>query len=540
MLTRERFAQDDGVLAVVVVLVAVLALLMVTVVSVVLPTFGVARTSQSGEQASAQVESGLSDALFRLDQLQDNVVNFCDITVPGEGPLPSALSSALKAAGLSQSQCLEGASPGASPLPGAPGLQWYVVSTVTPPAGINDEVRIVASAAVGGQSRTVTEYAYRSDSNVGIYSVTQFTGDGTLNQAGVYTVSGFPITALQSGTVDVGVGPNGFMSCNGLSTTTSIEEVPELGATAPTCQNVLPGNSILDPKDPVVCAQGQQSTLFAPCVSTASFATVDGTPASQTYCPLPGTGLPNPSGISSVASPGPNAVFDCLTGGNPVTLEDSTSDPNPAQPSPGCPSSTTPSLPYTIQGVPAKTVPAGSYYFDSTSVTIGNLDPCLFTNGPVNIFILPHNCTASGCPMYVPPSPSSTCPQAQNTVSTSLNVTGSYVNAASGSSPVFPKFYPGNPANLNVYWAGDWGGNGQTAYGFSMNKGSQSNPAVFDGNLYAPGANITMGGKGQILFGSVVDNCFIYNGSPTMYFVYPQHPTHFLSGWAVTHFSISP
>ena len=111
---RLRDRGEEGNLVVVVILVAVMALVVGIAVATLAPTFGVAHTSQTGEQAVAEANAGLSDALFHLDQLGDNAASFC------VGNPPANLLSAANLASCYVT--------GTSPLPSAPGLRYYVVA----------------------------------------------------------------------------------------------------------------------------------------------------------------------------------------------------------------------------------------------------------------------------------------------------------------------------------------------------------------------------------------------------------------------------
>lgn len=490
-------------------------ILLVGIVAAVLPsTFSTASSSQAGEQAVSQANSGVSDALFRLDQMGDSISGFC-VGTPPASVLP---------AGLTASSCMV---EGTTALTSAPGLQYYLGSPVTTglPAGVTNEVQLVSHAVVSGQARTVHVVIYRVADTFGIFGVAGVNANGALKKANVYEVGGYPVTGpLQGGTVDIGVGPNGNSTCTGNSGGTAIVTIGENGAKDSACPNWQSEAANFDPTDPTICTTGQVSSAFSPCVDTSSFATSGG----QDYCPLPGTGIPNPLLLTApfatpLATPPPQsgAVFDCATNGAAVTIGE-----NPGAPSLGCAAGVA-ALPFGLTSIPA-----GTYYFDSNAVTVGNLDPCLLPS-QVSIFVLPTGCASNACPQYVPTSTSNqvmssnscTLPPSANT-NVSLTLAGNDINA--GPAPQLPfDFTPGNPANFNLYWSGN--------NAVSVQKG-----LVFDGNLYAPGSILVMDGNGYETFGSLILGCFSQKGSPNLYFVYPQHPRQFLQGWTQTAYRITP
>lgn len=400
-------------------------------------------------------------------------------------------------------------------------MQYEVAADVAPPlpAGVVNEVAVTSHAVAGNQQRTVTSTVYRVADSFGLFGVSGLDTRGTLTQANVFEVGGFPVSG-PSGSVNIGVGPNGIATCAGSSTgVTSIVTIGQQGATSPgskPCPNWTQQPTSFEPSPPTVCSAGHFSTAFAPCVNTSAFATngVGG----ATYCPLPGSGIPNTLSTSTrITLPSQNAVFDCTTAGAPITV------------------TTDKSLPFGLSKIPA-----GTYYFDSNTATIGNIDPKLLA-GATNMFILPTNCNGGACPQYAPTSgsnqveTSSGChlPSDANT-SVNLTLAGSaYVNSSYSKRPGWPKqpmpyFIPGDPANLTVYWSG-------------TNQITTTGANVFDGELYAPGAIVKYDGNtGPQIFGSMILNCFDQHGTPNLYLVYPQHPRQFLLGWSVTNYSITP
>ncbi len=498
---------EDGSLVLVVIIIVLLLLLASVTLAAVIPGFRVATTAANGEQAVAQANAGLSDALFRLDQMGDNVTDFC-VGNPPATLVPTGVT------------CMVG---GSSPLASAPGLQYEVAADVAPPlpAGVVNEVVITSHAVAGNQQRTVTSTVYRVADGFGLFGVSGLDTRGALSQSNVFEVGGYPVSGpLIGGIVDVGVGPSGTANCTGSSSGTSIVTIGQQGATLPSsskCPKWTQEPTSFEPAPPTVCSGGQFSTAFAPCVNTSAFATngVGG----ATYCPLPGSGIPNSLSTStSITPPSQNAVFDCSTTSSaPITVTTDTS------------------LPFGLSKIPA-----GTYYFNSNAVTIGNINPALLA-GATNMFILPSDCNGGACPQYAPTSGSNQVetgggckvpPNANTSVSLALG-SSAYVNSLSSSTagwPTQPKpyFSPGDPANLTVYWSGN-------------NQITTTGANVFDGELYAPGAIvINDGSTGPQIFGSMILNCFQEHGGPNLYLVYPQHPRQFLLGWSVTNYSITP
>ncbi|MHB1510489.1 MAG: hypothetical protein ACYCVV_14315 [Acidimicrobiales bacterium] len=489
-------------------IIAVLLLLLASVtLAAVIPGFRVATTAVNGEQAAAQANAGLSDALFRLDQMGDNVTDFC-IGDPPANLIPTGLSCMVS---------------GPSPLPSAPALQYEVAADVPAPLppGVVNEVVITSHAADGNQQRTVTSTVYRVADGFGLFGVSGLDSRGALSQSNVFEVGGYPVSGpLVGGTVDVGVGPSGNATCTGSSSGTSIVTIGQQGATSPSssqCPKWTQEPTSFEPLPPTICSGGQISTAFAPCVTTSVFATYGA--SDITYCPLPGSGIPNTlSPTTKITLPSQNAVFDCTTPtGAPITV------------------TTKATLPFGLSQIPA-----GTYYFNSNATTIGNINPALLA-GATNMFILPSACGSDACPQYAPTSGSNQVetgggcnlpPNANTNVSLALG-SSAYINSLSSSSAGWPHqpkpyFIPGDPANLTVYWSG----NNQI-----ITKGAN----VFDGELYAPGAIvINDGNTGPQIFGSMILNCFQEHGGPNLYLVYPQHPRQFLLGWSVTNYSITP
>lgn len=440
-----------------------------------------ASQSQLSSDVVAQAHAGISDALFRLDQMGNHPSPFC-VGAPPADALPS---------GLTLASCVPS---GPTPLPSAPDLQWYVVSAVsgTLPAGVTNEFDITVHATSSNQQRTASAVLYREADDFGFFGVSSFTSNGALKQANVEVVASKG--QASQGSVYFGVGPGGTASCSGNDANSQIKTVGQRGSTVTSCPQPTDATTALEPSSPSVCASHQSTSAFAPCVDTSSFATSGG----SDYCPLPGSGVPNvlPTSQSLLAPPpapdsgATSPVFDCSSGGAALTV------------------TTSASLPFQLSKIPA-----GTYYLDSNAVTLGEIDPSDLA-GPVNLFILPAGCTSLSCPepAATPSCPSSTSP--------SLTIAADN-NVPSGATPP-----PGNPADWNVFYEGA---------GLSVAK-----KIWFDGSLYAPDASLTSdGATGLKLFGSLVLDCWTVNGAPTLTFAYPFSAQQYVVNWSVTDFKLS-
>jgi hypothetical protein len=536
---REAVASrgDAGNLVAVIILVFVLAALIVVTVGATVPTFHVATSAQNGEQAVAQANSGLSDALFQLDQMGDQVSSFC----VGQPP-----ASLLASAGLTS--CVNETA--AHPVPAAPGVQYYVAEDKTGllPFGVTNEVELISQAKVGSESRRASELVYRESNNFGIFAIGALTINGNSGSAAVGAGSGNPLQITANVTINFGGGPSGQLTCTGGGPSDSVW-IAESGATI-SCSGVtqLKENTVLSPVDPSICAGDQVSTAFAPCIATGGSS--DGqcpncqVAGGSTYCPLPGLGFKAQPTLSSAPTPPQDAVFDCtsLVPGGPVFIGDTsgTSITNG-----GCASTSTPavSLPDHFS-----TIPPGNYYLDSNDVVICPMPPFIpqisgtgtpsSPIGPVNLFVLPEACgsglTSGQCPFDTPGSGTYTCPVGGST-SPQLTVNG-YINAtnppngytgptvtASGGTQVVA----GAPSDFNILWGGD------SAINFPKD-------TVMDSNLYAPGASLKLDGTHYTTIGSLALNCFYMKGGPTLDFTYGEHGGQILQNWTVSQYQITP
>ena len=497
---------DSGNLVAAIVLITVIALLASVTIAAVVPSFSTAHTAQSGEQAVAQANAGLSDALFHLDQMGDAPTSFC----AGDPP------ASLLPSGMTDSSCYL---TGSAPVPSAPGVRYYVGNVVTSDqaGGTVQEVALTSYAWVSGQNRTATETVYRVSDSYGIFGVSGFSATGALKNANVFEVGGCSslsdptCTPVQGGTVPVGVGPYGGALCTGNSSGSLIVTVGQNGSVNNGCPNWTAEATGLEPGAPTICGSGQTSSPFSPCIDISSFATYEG----STYCPLWGSGIPNTISSSTEITPPQNAVFDCATDGAAVGVGSTSS---------GCPAAGT--LPFHLSSIPP-----GTYYFDSNNFTVDNLDQCVFA-GPVSLFVLPADCSSGACPLYTPTSGSDlvgggnkcNLPPNANT-NVNLTLVGSYVNA--GETPVSPfNFTPGVTSNFSLYWSGN-------------NAITPTKGMIIDGQLYAPAAIMQLEGSGYEFYGSVVLNCFGAHGSPNLYFVRPLHAREFLMSWTVTNYRVT-
>lgn len=523
---RRLRGDDSGNLVAVLILIVVLATLIAVTIAAIVPTFSTATSAQNGEQAVAQANSGLSDALLKLDQMGDQVSSFC---------VGAAPSSAMTSAGLSS--CVnESTSP---PVANAPGVKYYLAKVVRSrlPLGVTNEVELTSDAVVDGRTRTATELVYREADSFGLFAVGSLNVNGDSGGANIGAAGGNPLTITSNATVDFGAGPGGTLSCTG-GTSSSIAWIGQKGTVNNCTGNDQ--NTSLSPSDPTFCVGNQLSTAFKPCVDTGS-TTADQCPncavttSNSTYCPLPGSGFKAQPTLSSAPTPPQNPVFDCTssTPGGPVYIGNVSGS--------GCGSASPPTV-----SMPDgfSTIPAGNYYLDSNSVTICGIAPKVLPNGPVNIFILPDACASEAqngqwCPFDLPTAADYTCPVGTSTeasVNPQLTLTGQYINSeASTTSTGFSYgqgnsggyFTPGEPNDFNLLWGGD--------AAISVGK-----PLVLVSNLYAPGASLTFDGNQYASVGSLTVNCFYMQGGPTLDFTYGEHSTDFLQGWTASQYSITP
>ena len=491
---------EQGNLVIAIILIALLAILITASVSSVIGGAPTATQSQQGAQAVAQAHAGLSNALFRLDQVGGNASSFC-VGTPPAGVLPSDLSSA---------SCSPS---GTEPLgSAAPGLQYYYVDQVsgTLPLGVTREMKIVSHGVSGGQARTISAVLYEESNSFGAFGVSGLTYNGTLTGANVQAVAG---SSGSSGSVTFGGGKFSTLNCNGGAG--SVIFVGGSGSSGATCHSTNTG-STFEPAAPTVCSPGQASSAFAPCVDVSA-AALNG---SNPYCPLPvltPSGIPNTSylgGITSTGGPsdnaspsGVNTVFDCSS-------SSPTSD------------SVTISTSY-LTGSTITKIPEGVYYVNSDNVTFGDIDQAKLA-GPVTIFVIPEYCTASSTNCFVNgASRTGSCPSSYKGASNTN--TQLALNGNLNVNPSAPNPPPGNPGNLTIYWASKLNSNIVTA-----------KKKWLDGTLYAPLANLDdSGNTGLSVYGQLILNCWKYDGSPTITFAYPFHATQAISGWTVADYRIS-
>jgi hypothetical protein len=498
--SRELAPRDEGSIVIVAVLTVALAIVSTVSVVSVVNGLDVASTATFGEQAVAQANAGVSDALFRLDQMGGDVSSFCEGIPPSGVPLPSGVTSWVPP-GVSACSPATGA-----PLSSDPNLEFYAVSAIS-----NQRASIVAVAKVSGQVRTITTDVYQLVDDFGIYALSNlsFNGNGQATVAEVDSQGN--VISSTSTQIDVGIGASGVMTCaGGLSDNVYVISGPKAQESG--C-NPPKGVINVSPQDPQVCTAGQ-STLdaFTPCLDAgpAAFA-LD--PAGNPYCPLPGvSGLAvNVDYYVPVSPPdGAATTYDCDTAGGQLTISSSGS----SQP-----------------------IPEGNYYITSNTVTLGSIDPSAFS-GPVSLYILPAACypggdpitgasgyASGGCEAGSPAKgdASTSDPNCSTTAAVpaqSLTMQSSDVNGTVKN--------PGNPENLNVYWSGC--GNVPIGVG--------ANTAQFVGNFYAPGASITANSHFGVL-GSILVGVLTSNGSPTIEYYYAEHQSKLLQGWTELNYHIS-
>jgi len=402
----------------------------------------------------------------------------------------------------------------------APGLRYYVVSEVTGtlPKGVTNELQLTSYGVAAGESRTITATLYEEASSYGFFGVSGFTLNGSIANAAVATVGG---STAATGSVLFGGGQSSYLSCNG-GTGGTVTITGEGGFQQKSC-GATSSSSNLEPTAPTMCAPGQLSTAFAPCIdasSSSDFATVGG----SQFCPLPATGidssLQSASGVTSTndSPDGLGTVFDCSSNGGPVTISTSTS----------------------VFGL--SSIPSGNYYLNSNDVTIGNLDYTALANSTVNstvkstvnIFILAKSCgSGTSCAITAPSTPTA-CPSNPPGTDTSLTIggnvnTSSTLSTKNNETPPPPP--PGDPGSLSIYW--------EAPVGSVLDGGSSS--YWYDGSLYAPAADfVDTGNKAMNLYGSLILGCWTVDGGPNLTFAYPFHNAVPVLAWTVASYRITP
>lgn len=512
---------DSGNLVLVLVLVLALAALSAVTMAAVVPTFHTATSAQNGEQAVAQANSGLSAALFQLDQMGDQASSFCVGNAPSSEMAKADLAS-----------CEDGhATP---PVPSAPGVVYYLARALRAklPFGVTNEVRLTSEAEVKGQKRTASELVYREANSFGLFAVGSVTVNGNSGGADIGAAGGDPLTVTAGQSVNMGAGPHGTLTCTGGSSD-NINWIGENG-TVNNCSGVDETTS-LSPSDPGLCSGSGASTAFDPCIPTGSAAAGScascAKTAGSTYCPLPGAGFKTQPTVSAAPQPPQDAVFDCTsaTSGATVYIGDVNSAGN------GCNATSSPSV---TMPDDFTTVPSGDYYLDSNNVVVCGMPPSVLPAGPVNLFILPAACgsgaTSGQCAFDKPSEPNYSCPLGSSS-SPQLTLTGSYINSQASSmntgfafGPAGKNYVsPGEPNDFNILWGGD--------SQINFPKGT-----VLDSNFYAPGAGITLDGQDYMTIGSLVVNCFAMKGGPVMDFTYGEHATQYLQNWTASQYAITP
>jgi len=491
---RRRAVGSDDSGSIILVLILSVALIIASVVAVSSVTGGIstAQRSTAGGQAVAQANAGVSDALARLDQMGRNVTRFCVGAIPQGVALPY---SAVTVVGVPCSPI------GPAQLLASPGLAYYSFGV----GNGNWTGSITSIAQVGGATRIATANVYQVQDRIGLFAVSSMSLNGALGQSSVSELGGGGVPISDTGTVAVGTGPSGSITCSGnVPDESKFVWIGGSGATLDGCGSLTPSGNLV-PADPTVC-DGALSTAFAPCIDAVAtgFATSNGEP----YCPIPGiTGLT--PGV--VAAPGPTvppsgAVYDCQTmpGSGPVSISTTQAD----------------------------SLPAGSYYITANSVTVGSIDSSSSASafgGPANFFIFPNACYSGQpgwgsdlCAAASAGSPTartgcaSSAPPAQ-----SLALSGP-INYLSGGAT------SGDPADMNIFWAGCG----------PVSLGTGAETAQLAGALYAPGGTVTVDSH-FTLVGSMVVGSFMMEGTPTLDFTYAELTPSVMQGWTEVNYAIS-
>lgn len=469
---------EEGNLVLVLVLIVGLTILSLIAVGSVIGGISVASSTTAGAQAVAQVNAGVSDALFHLDQMGDSVHSYCVGTPPAGYSRPPGVDSCLPS------------------LADAPSLEYYGVERVS-----STLVKMTAVAKVRGQPRVAKVTIFRVLNDFGIFGMTDVSWKGNWSKASFNEVDSAGTSVSTGGMVNIGVGVGGLVYCNGGGTNNNVKVIGEPGSQVTTCKGSSISGSTVLPQQPTVCTSGQVSTAFAPCVDTSSFALEpSGAPnPGKPYCPMPTSStlnlLPGIYQYQPATNPPPSSVFDCDSGGATITLSALSTDK----------------------------IPPGSYYFTANNATVG---PIAYQaiSAQTNFFILPAACTSGNCAPAT--APATGCASA-SAPATSLTLQGLINYNTAGITQLNPT--GSNVADLAIYW----GGCG------AVSVGSGSNAANVAGDLYLPGGVIKDNGGKFVLDGQMVVGSYTTPGAPNFNFLFPEHQPQVLQGWTKTDYSIS-
>jgi hypothetical protein len=252
-----RACDERGNMIVIVAVIMILAFLSVAVVSRTIAGIGSVRRGQDFSAALANADAGVSDALFRFDQL-------------GIAPATTFCVGANAA-------CTRAS------VPGAPGAQYTA-------RRVNDNTyTILSKGLVNGQPHAVQATATRSYLYpFAIFAKTSITFDGNTGDYDPATGLG-PVETVDAGgnavmSPSADVASNGQVTCQGSDSPAHQQGYFKGGGTS--CNNgyLLPGN--YNPLNPVLTCPAAPNTPTTPCL-----------PASHSACPavngvLPATLLP--------------------------------------------------------------------------------------------------------------------------------------------------------------------------------------------------------------------------------------------------------
>lgn len=261
-----RRDRERGSLAVVVAILAVAALFATALVTGVVGDMATVDHNADLQAAQALDQAGLSDALFRIDQIQGTPASFC------VGP---------------SSQC------SVSAIPGAPGVEY----TAIPNPAATDTITVRVLASVHGLQRAISAQVQR----VTDYPSVVFGGSSVTINGTTTSIDTVDATGAFTGTTP-SIGTDGQVACHG-SGSSAYRQIIYGSGTNEHCSNPVDSPSTYDPQPPAATCPSPLSSsgLPTPCM-----------PAGPSACP--GTESAGTWTIGSSSSPVTlePGVYECV------------------------------------------------------------------------------------------------------------------------------------------------------------------------------------------------------------------------------------
>ena len=252
-LMQRRTDEQGSAVIIAIMLITITVVLSVAVVSRTSSGLSSSRHNQDYAGALTQADAGVSDALFRIDQI-------------GTGATPTAF-------------CVGWSTCSVAAVPGAPDVQYRVDV-------LDDNTVTIRSKGIdhGTPHAVEVKFARELEFPFGIFakSAIQFhgTADGAgctpttpiVSCTGMYRVSSSnPPTVLAAG---ADVGTNGAIACNG-SGSPAAHHATYPGGTTSGCPNTLPMSGSYNPLDPVSPCPAAAHVPPTPCIPAGNLAPFD-------------------------------------------------------------------------------------------------------------------------------------------------------------------------------------------------------------------------------------------------------------------------